>query len=574
MIPEIKLNILQELINTSSKEEIIWINGYLNGLVSGHGGQVTAGGHGGAVNAQPVKKISILYGTETGNSKKLALQFTGLAKQQSLNARCTAIEQYRHEDLSKENYLFIVISTQGEGEPPETAKKFYDFLHQTETRLEDVKYSILALGDSSYPLFCTTGEAIDQQLQRLGATRVLPLQRCDVDYEQPADDWFKGVIGLFASAPGSAKAVGTSAAAQPGEAKKHAKKNIEGIITRSINLNDKDSTRRTWHIEIRANEDLDYEAGDSIAIVPSNRHEVVERIIELGKADPEEHVTLAKSAGTVRELLTGKLNICYLLGSAVKKYAALSGHEIPDIRMDLVDLLRIYPLKEGTPFAEVLNILHPIAPRLYSVSSSPKLEPREVHITVSLNAFLKQDEQHYGLCSSFLGDLAVNTAITFYVHRNRSFKLPEPSKDIIMVGPGTGIAPFRGFLQDRDADAASGRNWLFFGERNFTSDFFYQTEIQQFHETGVLQKVNVAFSRDTDKKVYVQHRMKEHGKDLYNWLENGAVFYVAGSKVPMSHEVEETLLEIMSEQGGKTESAAKEYLEQMKKEGRYQKDVY
>jgi sulfite reductase (NADPH) flavoprotein alpha-component len=400
------------------------------------------------------------------------------------------------------------------------------------------------------------------------------VQKCDVDYEQPAEDWFKSVINLLDAGQYALQPVAAVPALSNDVAKKHTKKNIEGVITRSVNLNDKDSTSRTWHIEIRADEDLDYEAGDSIAIVPINRPEVVERIIELGKADPEEQVTLAKSAGTIRELLTGKLNICYLLGSAVKKYAVLSGHEIPEIRMDLVDLLRIYPLKDGTPFAEVLNILHPIAPRLYSVSSSPKMEPREVHITVSLNGFLKQDEQHYGLCSSFLGDLPVDTVVIFYVHRNRSFKLPAPDKDIIMVGPGTGIAPFRGFLQERDVEAAPGRNWLFFGERNFTSDFFYQTEIQQYHETGVLHKVNVAFSRDTDKKIYVQHKMKEHGKDLYNWLEKGAVFYVAGSKVPMSQEVEEALLGIIEEHGGKSERGAKEFLEQMKKEGRYQKDVY
>ncbi len=567
MIPETKLHILQQLINTSSKEEIIWIHGYLNGLVSGQGTNGTS------EIKKAVKKISILYGTETGNSKKLALQFTAAAKQHSLMAKCTAVEQYRNEDLTKEENLFIIISTQGEGEPPETAKKFYDYIHQSQTQLPNLKYSILALGDSSYPLFCKTGEDVDAQLQRLGATRILPVQNCDVDYEQPAETWFNRVFGLYATEQ-SQQAVVPQQTTKNGEAKKHVKKNIEGVITRSVNLNDKDSTRRTWHIEIRADEDLDYDAGDSIAIIPSNRHEVVERIIELGKADPNEYVQLSKSAGTIRDLLTNKLNICYLLGSAVKKYATVSGHEIPDIRMDLVDLLRIYPLKDETPFSEVLGLLHPIAPRLYSVSSSAKAEPREVHITVGLNGFLKQDEQHYGLCSSFLGDLPVGTPITFYVHRNRSFKLPDATRDIIMVGPGTGIAPFRAFLQERDVEAASGRNWLFFGERNFTSDFFYQTEIQQYHETGVLQRVNVAFSRDTEKKIYVQHKMKEHGKALFEWLENGAVFYVAGSKVPMSHEVEETLLDIISEHGRKSEDAAKEYLDHLKKEGRYQKDVY
>jgi sulfite reductase (NADPH) flavoprotein alpha-component len=283
---------------------------------------------------------------------------------------------------------------------------------------------------------------------------------------------------------------------------------------------------------------------------------------------------LAKAEGTLRELLSHKLNICYLLGNTVKKYASLTGHEIPDMRMDLVDLLKIYPLKEDVHFSEVLALLHPIAPRLYSVSSSVKVEPREVHITVSHNGFLKEDEQHYGLCSSFLGDLPVDSKISFYIHRNRSFKLPEGGKDIIMVGPGTGIAPFRSFLQERDMEGAQGRNWLFFGERNFVSDFFYQTEIQQYHATGLLQQVNLAFSRDSEQKLYVQHRMAEQGKEVFKWLEDGAYFYVSGSKVPMSQQVEETLINIVSEHGGKTETEAKAYLDNLKKEGRYQKDVY
>jgi sulfite reductase (NADPH) flavoprotein alpha-component len=358
------------------------------------------------------------------------------------------------------------------------------------------------------------------------------------------------------------------------ESKKHVKKHFDGTITASVNLNDLGSTRCTWHIEISTEEDMDYEAGDSIAIIPSNRVEVVDRIIELASIDGDQKVVLAKAEGTVKDLLLNKMNICYLLGNTIKKYAALTDHEIPDMRMDLVDLLRIYPLKQGIHFSEVLALLHPIAPRLYSVSSSAKVEPREVHITVSHNRFMKEDEQHYGLCSSFLGDLPVNSKISFYIHRNRSFKLPAAEKDIIMVGPGTGIAPFRSFLQERDVEGATGRNWLFFGERNFTTDFFYQTEIQQYHATGLLQQVNLAFSRDSAHKLYVQHRMAEQGENLFNWLENGAYFYVSGSKTPMSHEVEETLVNIVREHGHKTEAEAKAYLDNLKKEGRYQKDVY
>jgi sulfite reductase (NADPH) flavoprotein alpha-component len=571
MIPEAKLNILQELIKTSSKEEIIWINGYISGLVSSNG-------HSAVEGKKAVKKISIVYGTETGNSKKLALDFASAGKKNSFAVKCTGLDQYRPEDLTREEYLFIIISTHGEGEPPETARKFYDFLHTTESKCQGLKYSVLALGDSSYPLFCKTGEDVDQQLQRLGATRIIPVQNCDVDYEAPAAAWFQKVFETLnaqsAATEQGLNGMNSGKQIQNTESKKHTKKHYDGIITRSVNLNDKGSSRRTWHIEIRTEEDMDYEAGDSIAIVPSNRPEVVDRIIELAQVDGEHTIVLAKAEGTIRELLTAKLNICYLMGSTVKKYAVLTGQDIPDIRMDLVDLLKIYPLKNDIHFSEVLALLHPIAPRLYSVSSSAKVEPREVHITVSHNRFIKEDEQHYGLCSSFLGDLPVDSRISFYIHRNRSFKLPAAEKDIIMVGPGTGIAPFRSFLQERDFEAASGRNWLFFGERNFTTDFFYQTEIQQYHATGTLNKVNLAFSRDGENKVYVQHKMAEHGKELYHWLEAGAHFYVSGSKHPMSQEVEDTLLYIVREYGGKSEPDAKAYLENLKKEGRYQKDVY
>jgi sulfite reductase (NADPH) flavoprotein alpha-component len=572
MIPESKLNILQELISTSSKEEIIWINGYLNGLVSSNGAAPSA------EVKKAVKKISIVYGTETGNSKKLALDFTSAAKKNSFIAKCIGLDQYKAEDLTKEEYLFIIISTHGEGEPPETARKFYDHLHQTETKCPQLKYSVLALGDSSYPLFCKTGEDVDQQLQRLGATRIVPVQKCDVDYDQLAADWFSQVFEKLNSElriPNSGlNGKNTESVIRNPESKKHVKKHFEGKIITSVNLNDRGSTRRTWHIEISTEEDMDYEAGDSIAIIPSNRTEVVDRIITLAGIDGDQNVVLAKAEGSIRDLLTHKLNICYLLGNTVKKYAALTGHDIPDMRMDLVDLLKIYPLKAEVHFSEVLALLHPIAPRLYSVSSSAKVEPRQVHITVSHNGFMKEEQQHFGLCSSFLGDLPVNSPISFYIHRNRSFKLPAADKDIIMVGPGTGIAPFRAFLQERDMEGASGRNWLFFGERNFTTDFFYQTEIQQYHATGMLHSVNLAFSRDSDHKVYVQHRMAEQGKELFNWLENGASFYVSGSKLPMSHEVEETLFNIVREHGNKTETEARAYLDHLKKEGRYQKDVY
>jgi sulfite reductase (NADPH) flavoprotein alpha-component len=286
-------------------------------------------------------------------------------------------------------------------------------------------------------------------------------------------------------------------------------------------------------------------------------------------------LTTAKHTGTVRELLSKHLNICYLLTSTLKKYAAITGQEIPDTRMDLVDLLRIYPVKHASQFAEVVGILMPIAPRLYSIASSPEAHGEtEVHITVARDRFLAQDEQRYGLCSEFLGELPIGSTISFYVHKDKHFKLPAAEKDVIMIGPGTGVAPFRAFLAHRDATGADGRNWFFFGEQHFVSDFLYQTEIQNFLATGVLHKLDLAFSRDQPEKIYVQHRMREKADELYDWIKAGASVFISGTKDPMSRDVEACLLEIFQQKGSMQEKEAAAYLEQMKKEGRYAKDVY
>jgi sulfite reductase (NADPH) flavoprotein alpha-component len=558
MIPEGKLNILQDLVRSSSREELIWIHGYLNGLVSsGPGNGATA-----------VKKLSILYGTETGNSRKVALQVTAAAKKNALPAKCTAVEEYRFDDLLKEEHLLIVISTQGEGEPPVIAKKFYDQLMLAQLDLSAIKYSVLALGDSSYPQFCKIGVDVDEKLGSLGAKQIAPIQKCDVDFEEPTATWINTVLGNLRGGPAK-----ESIAPVP-SAKKHTKKNYEGRIFKNVNLNDKGSDSQTYHIEIETDEDMDYEPGDSIAIIPVNRDEVVDRIISLSGVDPSEKIITAKHEGTIRELLIGKLNICYLLTSAVKKYAQITGHTVPDMRLDLVDLLRIYPVKEPAQFIEFAKQLNPIAPRLYSIASALSSNPKEVHITVSRHLFLKEDEQHYGLCSSFLGDMPLGSITNFYIHRARQFKLPEADKDIIMVGPGTGIASFRSFLAERDNNGTSGRNWLFFGEKDFTKDFLYQTEVQQYVQTGVLHRINLAFQQNHTKTAFVEDDLISQGDEIFSWIESGAHFYLSGIKDPLTENVESAMVSIIAKHGNKTETEAKAYFDNLKKEDRYHKDVY
>jgi sulfite reductase (NADPH) flavoprotein alpha-component len=572
MIGDLRLKKLHEFFEGYSKEELIWVNGYLSGLVSNGKVNGTADANGQDHKAVSTKKITLAFGTETGNSKKLATQLAAVGKKHGVIVKLTDLSQYRVSDLPKEEFFFVVISTQGEGEPPIPAKKFYDYIHENEFSFPNLKFSVLALGDTSYPMFCKTGEDVDARFKAFGAKEVVPIQKCDVDYEEDALAWFNKVLQTVENQTAVAPAVAESA---PAVKKPTGKKHYHGTILTNINLNDRGSRKATYHIEIGTDEPIAYEPGDTIGIVPNNRNDVVERILSLTGIAADKVVVTAKSEGTVKELLLHNLNICYLLTSTIKKYATLTQQEIPDTRMDLVDLLRIYPVKDAVQFEDVVKILMPIAPRLYSVSSSPAAHGgNEIHITVAKNAFLSQDEQRWGLCSEFLGDLPVGSPITFYVHKDKNFKLPAADKDVIMIGPGTGVAPFRSFLAERDATGASGRNWFFFGEQHFTTDFLYQTEMQNYVETGVLTNISLAFSRDQQEKVYVQHRIKEKAAEFFQWIDGGASVYISGTKDPMSKGVEHTLLQVIEEHGKKTSEEAHQYLEQLKKEGRYEKDVY
>jgi sulfite reductase (NADPH) flavoprotein alpha-component len=543
------------------------MNGFLAGMVSAEADDPAATMPVAATPAIAVNKISILYGTETGNSKKVATEFATQAKKSGVTVKLTSLDQYRLNDLAKEEYAFFVISTQGDGEPPLTAKKFYDHIHQQPVTLDKMKYSVLALGDTSYPLFCKAGEDVDAQLTKLGAKCVVPLQKCDTDYAEDAAAWFSQVMRSLSSG-------GSSAPAAPSAKPSKGKKNYTGTILTNLNLNDRDSNKQTHHIEIGVDGELHYEPGDSIGFIPRNKKETVEAILAVTGADGDATIEFRKEKYTIAEVLASKINIIHLPERVVKQYAAIVQQEIPDTRIDLLDLLRIYPVKDAAQFGEVLKVLEPMAPRLYSVSSSPEAHSGEVHITVARDKFSVNNEIKYGLCSDYLSQLGVDTTVEFYVHKNSQFKLPAPDKDVIMIGPGTGIAPFRSFIAERDAVGAAGRNWLFFGDQRFTSDFLYQTEIQNWADTGVLTRVNLAFSRDQKSKLYVQHKMLEQAAALWNWIEEGSYIYICGAKAPMSTDVENTLLQVIERYGGKSVAEAQAYLDKLREEGRYLLDVY
>jgi sulfite reductase (NADPH) flavoprotein alpha-component len=567
MLGEANHKIFSDLIKGSSKEELIWMNEYITKLLPAQNTPSIA------VANSAVNKITIVYGTETGNSKRLATDFASKAKQKSIHAKVIGMDQYRLSDLTKEEYLLALISTHGEGEPPIAAKKFYDHIHQNGFKLNSLKYSVLALGDTSYPLYCKTGEEMDEQFEKLGGVRIAPMQKCDVEYEEDANAWFNEVMERLSSPKIGISQNDVLVNVAPIASKKSGKQTYTGDILTKINLNDRGSNKETWHVEIAA-EGVEYLCGDSIGIVPENPSKIVDEILNIVGIDSSKIVNFKNEAFTFYDLLKHKINIIYLTERLVKQYAEITQYEIPIVRMNLLDLLKIYPVKDAEQFEEIVLKMNAISPRLYTIASSPTAHEGEVHIVVVKDTFELNGETEFGLCSNYLSKILEEGKQKFFVQPNKRFRLPAPDKNIIMVGPGTGIAAFRSFLAERDATGATGKNWLFFGGQKFATDFLYQTEIQNWYETGVLTKVNLAFSRDQKEKLYVQHKMLQNSAELYDWLLNGAYFFVCGTKDPMSVDVENTLLKIIEQQGNKTSEEAKKFLEQMEEEGRYEKDVY
>ena len=567
MLGEANHKIFSDLIKGSSKEELIWMNEYITKLLPAQNTPSIA------VANSAVNKITIVYGTETGNSKRLATDFASKAKQKSIHAKVIGMDQYRLSDLTKEEYLLALISTHGEGEPPIAAKKFYDHIHQNGFKLNSLKYSVLALGDTSYPLYCKTGEEMDEQFEKLGGVRIAPMQKCDVEYEEDANAWFNEVMEKLSSPKIGVSQNDVLVNVAPITSKKSGKQTYTGDVLTKINLNDRGSSKETWHIEIAA-EGVEYLCGDSIGIVPENPSKIVDAILNVTGVDPSKIVNFKNEAFTFYDLLKHKINIFYLTERLVKQYAEITQYEIPIVRMNLLDLLKIYPVKDAVQFEEIVLKMNAISPRLYTIASSPTAHEEEVHIVVVKDTFELNGETEFGLCSDYLSKILEEGKQKFFVQPNKRFRLPAPDKNIIMVGPGTGIAAFRSFLAERDATGATGKNWLFFGGQKFANDFLYQTEIQNWYETGVLTKVNLAFSRDQKEKLYVQHKMLQNSAEIYDWLLNGAYFFVCGTKDPMSVDVENTLLKIIEQQGNKTSEEAKKFLEQMEEEGRYEKDVY
>ena len=567
MLSETKLSLLHQLVQSATTEEIIWTNGYLAGYLDRNGVDVAIPTIS-ETTAIAVKPL-IIYGTETGNSKKIASQLLATFKKNKIQAKAVDVFQYDVTKLETESLVLFVISTQGEGEFPQNAVAFYEKLKASDVNLNNVSFAVFGLGDSSYPLFCNAGVLLDAVLSEKGAKPLLPLVKTDVDFTDDVIYWEKNLIAIFNDIASNHKIIGV----EKKQEKVSHKKNYTGIINHKVILNDRESNKETYHIEITSNDEVTYEPGDALGIIPKNTKQDVDFILNYFGVNATQELTIKEDKKTIEKWLVER-NIKGLSKRSLDQIALLFETTINFDKADLIAILKQYSKSESLKIEALIEILLPIAPRLYSISSSAEAHDGQIHLTVNLNKFIVDDEVKTGLASQFLADYPTDTELEFYIHKNQNFKLPTDDTNIIMIGPGTGIAPFRSFLAHRDATGAEGKNWLFFGEQHFVLDFYYQTEIQEWISTGVLSKLSTAFSRDQEQKIYVQDRIRENGKDFNKWLESGASIYICGQKFPMSQDVENAIVEVISKERNISETEAKQVLEALENQGKYQKDVY
>ncbi|UQZ47356.1 assimilatory sulfite reductase (NADPH) flavoprotein subunit [Bacillus sp. PK3-037] len=588
--------LLNRLLPTLTESQKIWLSGYLSAQsvsvleTSGEPAAVSAGVTAPAIS----KEVTVLYGSQTGNAQGLAENAGKQLEERGFQVTLSSMSDFKPNQLKKINNLLIVVSTHGEGEPPDNALSFHEFLHgRRAPKLDDLRFSVLALGDSSYEFFCQTGKEFDQRLEELGGKRISPRVDCDLDYDEPAAEWLESVCEGLSEAEGGSAAPAPAAAPQTGESAYSRTNPFRAEVLENLNLNGRGSNKETRHVELSLEgSGLTYEPGDSLGVYPENDPVLVDLLLQEMNWDPEEIVTLNKQGDVrpLKEALISHYEITVLTKPLLEQAAHLTGSE--ELRellapgnegkvkayiegRDLLDLIRDYG-----PFSvtaqEFVSILRKMPARLYSIASSLSANPDEVHLTIGAVRYDAHGRERKGVCSILCAErLQPGDTLPVYVQHNQNFKLPkDPETPIIMVGPGTGVAPFRSFMQEREETGAEGKAWMFFGDQHFVTDFLYQTEWQNWLKDGVLTKMDVAFSRDTEEKVYVQHRMLEQSAELFEWLQEGAAVYICGDEKHMAHDVHNTLLDIIEKEGNMTREEAEVYLADMQQQKRYQRDVY
>ena len=595
VLNEQQWNAITQAIAGLNRDQLTWVSGYAAGMAAAQGGAVAPQLAAPAAAAGYAPVLTILYGSQTGNAKGVAQQFQAQAEAAGYTSKLISMADYKPRQIKAETHVAVFVSTHGEGDAPDDAVEFHEFLGGKKApKLDGLKYAVLGLGDSSYEFFCQTGKDFDERLGMLGGSAVVARQDCDVDYEESAKSWGEQLIAAlkddFAGAPAGAAVAVQSGSAVAGSAEQTYTKKapFAATLIESQKITGRDSVKDIRHVEISLEDSgIQYRAGDALGVWFKNAPALVEEMLSLTGLSGSEEVKVADATTTIADALAGKLELTLSYPTFVKAYQQATGSDalaalIEDpaqlrtylAERQIIDIVREHPAKID---AQVLaDALRPLTPRLYSIASSQDEVEDEVHLTIAHVDYEAFGKRHQGGASGFLCErLEEGAEVEVYIEKNDNFRLPEkPDAPVIMVGPGTGIAPFRAFMQERDAQGADGKNWLFFGNPNFTQDFLYQVEWQGYVKSGLVDKITLAFSRDQKEKIYVQHRLIENGKDVFEWLEAGAHFYVCGDATHMAKDVEAALLSIIQQHGGKSEDDAKEYLVAMRKAKRYQKDVY
>ena len=600
--------VLNRLLPTITSSQLTWLTGFIAGVQSalqqpglspanaleravGPAAPVAPVGLPSAA-AAAVQPLAIVYGSESGNAQNLAQAARKEAAKRGFKPVVVDMADRTAVQLAKEKNLLIITSTWGDGDPPDNAVSLHaSLMAPGAPSFSGVSFAVCALGDTSYDKFCQTGKDFDRRLAELGGDRFYDRVDCDTDYEAPFAKWLDGALGALerrSAAVAPLSGVGVALAESSG-AELYGKKNpFPAPMKEKILLNGRGSEKEVWHYELMLEgSGVSYEPGDSLAILPQNRAEDVDALLAAGGFSGQT-VTVDGSACDLATALRVSYDCTALTKNLATKYneIAKSG-KLSQLLADaegckqylygrqVVDLLTDFPVK-GLPGAQFLGLLRKMPPRLYSIASSFRAHPDEVHLTVAAVRYHTHGRDRTGVASTFLADrVAIGETVPVYVAPNKNFKLPaDPNASVIMVGPGTGVAPFRAFLQERQATGAAGRNWLFFGDQRYTLDFLYQVEWQEYLKDRLLTKLDVAFSRDQKQKIYVQHRMEESALELWRWLEDGAYFFVCGDASRMAGDVHETLIRIAEKVGGKSRGDAEAYVDGLRKAKRYLRDVY
>lgn len=532
--------------------------------------------------------INILFGTQTGNSESVAEDLSNFALSNGFKTQINALDDIEMNNLSKMKNVAIITSTYGEGEMPDNAQLFWNALSSnTAPQLNNMNYSVLALGDTGYEEFCHAGKLLDTRLEQLGAKRIIKRIDCDVDFEDLAEQWINSVVPKFNP---DKKLDVVNKDKTESIVKSWSRKNpYEAIISYNKLLSGPNSNKEIMHYEIDLGDSgLKYEVGDSLSIIPRNKQLLVDQIIERLHTSkdfiPSGHeIDIENLLKFKFEILTPtKRLIEYIEKIAEDSKLSLilekkDSKALDDFKwgMDVLDFMNLNP-KVDIIVEKFLDLLKPLQHRTYSISSSINKYDNKVHLTISSVRWKNKKRDYNGVCSTYLADdCNEKEKIKIFFTPNKSFRLPEDKdKDIIMIGPGTGIAPFRAFLQEREVTNSSGKNWLFFGDQTRENDFIYENELKDMLNKNILTKLDLAFSRDQKEKLYVQHKIYENKKEFFSWIENGSLIYICGDATKMAKDVEDIILKIISEENNCSLNDSIEYLNKLKKEKRYLRDVY